>query len=77
MEKNKLSTSNNTKKSGVLPPISEKSFESPITTKRLSFPEEDNNSYGANPITHECNMHRRKPLDKEEAELQLKKRGAI
>ena len=34
-------------------------------------------SFGVNPITHQCSMHRNKPLSAKETELQQKKKGVI
>ncbi len=67
----------NRQKSGVSPPNSA-ILKSPNTNcYNISTPEVDNNSDGANPLIHQCHMHRNKPLSIKESELQLKKKGVI
>lgn len=70
----------NRQKSGECSPSSSKPnqtvsrpFKSPIKSNTQN----NKVSNGANPIIHECPMHRRKPLNKREAEIQLKKEGVI
>ena len=72
----------NLKKSGVLPSGSKpkstvsRHFESPIL-KTVFTPKVDKNSNGVNPVVHQCPMIRGKPLTKEEADIQLKKKGVF
>ncbi len=46
----------------------------PFKTPKNSITQIDKVSSGVNPIIHQCPMHRRKPLSKKEADIQLKQK---
>ncbi len=71
-------TNNQNRQKGISPSSSKlgltvRPCKSPNTISIPKYTESD--SIGANPIIHECSMHRRKPMGMRDAEIQLKKMG--